>query len=51
MSLKDWNDPLIDALIEAYLINEKEIIDLFDRNTEITRKLREGGVKLKFLEE
>lgn len=46
MSSTEKDDPLLDALIEAYLINENEIIEIINKNDELAKKLRENGVKI-----
>lgn len=40
------SDPLLDALIDAYLINEKEIGKEIDNIKSLTSKLNEYGIKL-----
>lgn len=51
MGAKEWEDPVLDGLIEAYLILEKENDKDLKRNNEIIRKLREHEIKLDYLGE
>lgn len=50
MGAKEWDDPVLDGLIEAYLILEKENDENLKRNDKIVQKLREYGIKVDYLE-